>query len=454
MSPIGLLVFRLSPDDFKSYIAETRRSRLGYDEQLLQSDPEIDPFKLQAIIVRGFDADAVAVIKAANDGKETVLNVSYSLEQQMFVVIRKVEDILRVPSEHWRLTPKTRLCGVYNTLIDTFYNVKPQPKPIELLLIPQSAVTRYLAQHEYMRDWKRLQPAPPPPSSPADPLAQARATWHLLSPMQDNYVTQRRDAEWNLVLMRQRESLSFTVPLFLDKIKDGVETILQRTELSADEQAVIADGILPQALELDEVTAFTHISSPTRPATLDVFLHYPFPCNIKILYRLHDPVPAPVLGALPQSFNIRGVETHPQHRLDSWRLLFEMNISQVHKRTRRGMKDVERRMWGLTQADALRVHAALFGAADAADAVGAKVSVLDAMLLVLASVGFHMQLKQANADEGARFADEDRFGYWEGGHWKLGKLEWIAGNLRTVCGVPLKGDTLCMGEVVEDDSDW
>ncbi len=130
-----------------------------------------------------------------------------------------------------------------------------------------------------------------------------------------------------------------------------------------------------------------------------------------------------------------------------------MDISQVPKRTRRGTKDVERRTWGLTRTDALRVHDALFGTA-AADAVGAKVSVLDAVLLVLASVGFHMQLKQADAAEGAGSWDEDRFGYLEGPHWKLGKLEWIAGNLRTVCGVPLKGDKLSTEEVVEDDSDW
>ncbi len=90
-----------------------------------------------------------------------------------------------------------------------------------------------------MRDWKRLEPAQPPPSSLADP--QAQATWHLLSPVQDeywtHYVIQRRDAEWDLALLRQRESLSLTVPPFLDKIKDGVETILKRTDLSADEQA-------------------------------------------------------------------------------------------------------------------------------------------------------------------------------------------------------------------------
>ena len=105
-----------------------------------------------------------------------------------------------------------------------------------------------------MRDWKRLDPAPPPPGSPIDPLAQAQATWHLLSPVQDehwaNYIAQRCDAEWTMAVMNQRESLSLTVMPFLDLVKDGVETILKRTEMSADEQAVVADGILPQALEV------------------------------------------------------------------------------------------------------------------------------------------------------------------------------------------------------------
>ena len=176
-----------------------------------------------------------------------------------------------------------------------------------------------------------------------------------------------------------------------------------------------------------------------------------------------DPLPPPrplPAGVPPEAptFRLRGLETHPQDRVDGWRLLFEMDLSQVPKRTRRGKKDVERRTWGLTSADALRVHDALFGTADAAapaDAVGARVSVLDAVLLVLASVGFHLELRKGSADEGAKnFWDKDRFGYWEGPKWKLGKLEWVGGNLRTVYGVPLKGDKLAMEEVVEDDSDW
>ncbi|KAM5538531.1 hypothetical protein V8D89_007864 [Ganoderma adspersum] len=489
-----LLRFRLSPDDFQAYIAQSRKPRSGYYEQC---GTDIDPSKLQTVAVRGFDPDAVAAIKAANEGKGSVLDATYGLANKMLTVVRQIEDILRIPSEHWRLTSKSRLCET-----DPLYTPKVQPKPVELLLISQSALPRYLSQNDYMSDWKRLEPAPPPPGSPIHPLAQAQATWHLLSPVQDEhwarYAAQRRDAEWNLALMNQRESLSLTVMPFLDKIKDGVETILKRTELSADQQAVVADGILPQALEvwddgsdgvyvsvfpscrdymrahlppnlahtpqypyergtppqLEDVTALTHISSPLRPVTMEVFVHYPCPCNIRILYRLHDPSPAPVPPEA-QTFRIRSRETHPQDKVDGWRLLFEMDLSQIPKRTKRGKKDVERRTWGLTCADALRVHDALFGTADAADAVGAKVSVLDAVLLVLASVGFHMELRKGSADEGAKnFWDEDRFAYWEGPKWKLGKLEWVGGNLRTACGVSLKGDKLAAEEVVEDDSDW
>nr|VWO99777.1 Dynamin-A [Ganoderma boninense] len=487
-SAAGLLAFRLSPDNFKAYIAQSRKCPLGYR---VQSDADIDSAKSQSVIVRGFDPHAVAAIKAANDGPGTVLQATYHLGKEMLTVIWQVEGILHIPSEHWRLALKTRLCGVYDSLTGTLYEVKVQAKPVELLLISQAALPRYLAQHEYMRDWKRLEPAPPPPGNSLDPLAQAQATWHLLSPVQDEhwprYSAHRRNAEWDLALMRQRESLSLTVPPFLDKIKDGVETVLKRTSLSADEQAVVADGILPQALEVwddgsDGVyvcpsftfpvticvltflqTSYMHRGAswmrhptPARrrngpPSTLDVFVHYPSPCNVRILYRLHDPAPTP--SPESQTFRIRSRNTHPQHGVDGWRLLFEMDISQVPKRTRRGGKDVERRTWGLTSADALGVHDALFGTAEAADSVGAKVSVLDAMLLVLAAVGFHMELRKAGADEGARVWDEDRFAYWEGPNWKLGKLEWIGGNLRTVCGAPLRGDKLAKEEVVEDDSD-
>ncbi|PIL29767.1 hypothetical protein GSI_07972 [Ganoderma sinense ZZ0214-1] len=77
-SATALLTFHLSPDNdnFNAYVAESRKSRPGYRGQ---SDAEIDPAKMQSVVVRGFDPDAVAPIKAANDGKDPVLEATYGL---------------------------------------------------------------------------------------------------------------------------------------------------------------------------------------------------------------------------------------------------------------------------------------------------------------------------------------------------------------------------------------
>ncbi|TBU63092.1 hypothetical protein BD310DRAFT_667652 [Dichomitus squalens] len=457
-SGAGLLAFRLSSDQFQAYTAEARVEHYaGYEH----SDGAVSVSRTHSVLVRGFDQNAVAAIKTANGGKADVLKTSYGPGKSMRSVIRQVEDVLLIPCKHWRLVPRTRLCEEHDTLIE-LDRAKQQKKPIEILLIPVTALPLYLSKHEYMRDWKRLQPAPASPSARTDSLAQALTTWHLLSPLQDRnwpcYIAQRREAEWNFARLMQHECLSLTTPPFLDKIKGGVEDILKRAGLSSDEQAVIADGVLPQGLEvwddawdglyLLDVTAFTHISSPTCPASLDVFLHYPSPGNMTILYRIHNPAPPESdhlqTHARSHRFYIRCSDEQPHPGLDGWRLFFEMKISEVPKRTRRGTKDVERRTWGLTRENASALHDALFGSLES------SVTKLDAALLVLASVGFHMRL----APDGPGWKGADGFASDMEGEFKLGKLEWIGANLRTVCGVPLETDKLSMKEIVEDDSDY
>ena len=62
-----LLRFRLSPAEFEAYVAQSRKPRLGYCEQ---SGADIDQSKLQAVVVRGFDPDAV-VASVAGSGPWT-----------------------------------------------------------------------------------------------------------------------------------------------------------------------------------------------------------------------------------------------------------------------------------------------------------------------------------------------------------------------------------------------
>ena len=173
---------------------------------------------------------------------------------------------------------------------------------------------------------------------------------------------------------------------------------------------------------------------------VDVFLHYPARFNCKVLYRIHDPVP-PADERL-KIFHIRSAEK-VQAGQNGWRLLFDVSIDEVRCRRGRGYKDVERDTWSLTAAHAERLRDTLFGT------LADKVPTLQAVLFVLASVGFHMEMR----DPEKKYS-EDGFAYVEGPDWKIGKCGWIGTNLRAACGVPFPGEQAKTKVVVEDDSDY
>ncbi|KAI0649282.1 hypothetical protein C8Q79DRAFT_1007816 [Trametes meyenii] len=443
-----LLSFRVSAKELKEHAAETRKPR-HYEKTTTSANAS----NTQAILVSGFNEDAASAIKASNGGKD-VMNVSYVLGKDMRTIAWQVEDILLVPSKHWRLTPKEQTMLPEDTLSFDYGN-KPTKAPIELLLVPEDALVYYIAEvieksesTEFHPVWRYLPPSPPPADiseqGSGEYLARASAAFNLLSPSLgagwDGYFAQRQDSEWKLARMRYRLSKEDHVESYLGRIKDAVEAILAATKLTENERRVVADGVLPQGLEveddgddgdfLSDVTVFARIYSPCRPTLLDVFLERPDKGAITILYRVHDP--APPAGQWLKIFHIRSVEGPPKVGKSGWRRLFAIK-RETPTRGGKARKTTNSK-WDLSRAEAAQLHDVLFGG-EGHD-VAKKVPIEDAVRLVMASVGFHFELGTGSGDP----KDKDRIGKGEGWVWEIDCEEWIGTQLRATCDAPSQGD--------------
>lgn len=129
---------------------------------------------------------------------------------------------------------------------------------LKSLPIPEDAIVDFLAKHYYMREWKRLKPSRVPPlADRAGALARAQSLFHLLSPPEDQhwaaYIAQRQDAEWTFIRMKARFGcMEMAAENFLDTIKYQTRLVLERTKLTAEEQAAVADGVLPQRVKAED----------------------------------------------------------------------------------------------------------------------------------------------------------------------------------------------------------
>ena len=146
-----LLRFRLSPAEFEAYVAQSRKPRLGYCEQ---SGTDIDPSKLQAVVVRGFDPDAVVAIKAANDGKGSVLDATYGLGKEMVYLtlrLHAVPFVLIITLAHCRLANRGYPAHPFRALgIPAFFmfSLASCPNPFISVLRPSPASAKFTARSQ------------------------------------------------------------------------------------------------------------------------------------------------------------------------------------------------------------------------------------------------------------------------------------------------------------------
>ena len=69
-----LVALRLTPEQYHKSVAQARTPRYPYHSSNID---DIDPSKKQAIVVRGYNADAVEAIKTATGGGADVVNALY-----------------------------------------------------------------------------------------------------------------------------------------------------------------------------------------------------------------------------------------------------------------------------------------------------------------------------------------------------------------------------------------
>ncbi|RDX57567.1 hypothetical protein OH76DRAFT_1493749 [Lentinus brumalis] len=448
-----LLRFRLSRQDFQQQVVRARETRTDTAQR------DARPAKKQAIVIRGYNDDATAAIRIAAGGREEVLKASYILGKEMVTfstligahistIVEQVEDALLIPSKHWRLTSKSAARNPEDTLIRDCGDAI-RSRPVGLLLVPEDAVVDYLSDSKnetMMLEWKRLKPSTPPQASLVDVLAQAQSMFHLLVPSEDKdwgqYMTRRQDAEWSFVRVRERLGcMEMSSENLLDTINYATRSILERTGLTAEEQAAVSDGVLPQGVDAEDdggdcvrwkdVTVLTRTFSPTRPAMIDVHLRYRERGNLDISYRIHNSLSHPTSTAGKDSLDWSG----------DWRSVFHVDVTEIRRKYRHGQRPPKnvhwRSSWGMNETDAKQVRDVLFGP------LGDKVSTLDAVLFLLTTVGFRMNVRTGDDERFRDSVDGDPL-------WEVGDEEWLGRNIRKACGISIADEK---EDEVESDDD-
>ncbi|KAI0360126.1 hypothetical protein OH77DRAFT_1517665 [Trametes cingulata] len=238
-----------------------------------EGNEAINQATVQGVVVRGFNADAVAAIKTSAGGED-------GDTAGVDTVIEEVEDKIMIPREN-----RANIA-------------KPTEKGPELVLIPEDSIVHYLFTNKLLSARK---------DKHALALAHAQATFHLLDPTPgpewDRCPEHRQDAEWTFARMRYREGAGSFV------CKVNISSVLVPTRFAS----LITPSHPPQ---FNDVTAFTRLWSPSRAALVEVFLHYPAQCNLVLLYRIHDLVPSDALLKKPHIHSIEGRPEPGAHLLD------------------------------------------------------------------------------------------------------------------------------------------
>ncbi|KAI0787916.1 hypothetical protein C8Q74DRAFT_1366720 [Fomes fomentarius] len=445
--PSRLLSHRLSPSDFEQYAARSRK-------------PKYDTFGADGpqghtVHVSGFNDDAETAIRACTKGGEDFLEIKCVPGKDVAALAVRIEDLTLIPAKYWRLTSRDVVLCPTDVLGSAYSGLGDVKDIINLIMVPEEAVMDYLLQREKLREWKWLQRGIIERVDSSDYLVFASRVFNLLVPEAssdwDRYVTQRQDSEWLFARLCERLEDNPLTEMIVKKIQCSLRHNMWCSSLSSDELSKLIDGVLPQVVDawdessvhqsLNNVTVYTRVYSAVRPALIDVFLIHPVPGCCRVLYQVHDPAP-PAENRL-KIYHVRDIKDVPQVGR-GWSFLFDIQLDTTLEHRQRRHEKYERTNWGLGPADAQRIHDVLFGSAT--DGVGSKVSLSDAVLFLLGSVGFSVSLKSAEDPW-----SEDGPGQSDYLHWRIdsAKWGWIGAKIRAACGTPLPGDKQLMKSVPE-----
>ncbi|KAJ7636681.1 hypothetical protein FB45DRAFT_742873, partial [Roridomyces roridus] len=225
-------------------------------------------------------------------------------------------------------------------------------------------------------------------------------------------------------------------------IKLAVDKVLERTGFDADAAQAIRDCIVPIGPDVvddggcavREATIFTRIYSPTNPAAIDVYLDYwyrarwtyvEFFCTV--FYRLHRVICTDKLD----SFTPQGPAD-----MNGFRVFFELGLADVSPG--RKWRAIDKRKFGIDEADARVIHEVLFGQPEGDSAPAGMISVKETLSLLLASVGvsFGAAVDPKDADDRDTFSMEPL--RCDG--LSANSARWLGKNIRRVSGEGAEGD--------------
>ncbi|THH31713.1 hypothetical protein EUX98_g2487 [Antrodiella citrinella] len=438
-----------SPDNLEHVFASLRLSEDDFVKY--QRATDIAAFKrptaasMTPIKVVGYGEDASAAIKAANTEGRDYLEVTWGPIDSMLWIMQRLEEQLRIPLKVWRLAgdgmvlPPGLLVGGHSIF---------KKENIELLLIPGNMMAQYMAENQKEHVWKHLTPGT---TDSDDHQEKARATFHLLDPQEsiswEVYYEQRTRADATFKGMLEQYSGEENHPL-LDQIRAGFDDTLTDLDLTTEQQQAIGDGLVPFRFEvLDnwgdvvEADVMTRIYSPTKPSAVDVYFAYhrvthyesaEFDC--RLMYRIHDPIPSTDL-AMPHP------DIAPRPGFHGWRLVFEVGLADLPPGP--AWRPIDQTLWGLQEPELNRIHAALF---DSERDLATGINKVDTLRLLMAAVGIPFSV--ARDEEGQDGQDAPEIGKIE---WELDHEEWIALNIRKVCGIPLERDAQYKPRSLDDE---
>ncbi|KAH8100025.1 hypothetical protein BXZ70DRAFT_200352 [Cristinia sonorae] len=401
------------------------------------------------IKVVGYGEDATAAIKAANPDGKDYIEVQWGPIDSMLWIMQRLEEQLRIPLKVWRLAGDGMvldpglLVGGHSLF---------RKENIELLLVPGNMMADYLSKNQKEHAWKILTPGI---SNSTDPMEKAQATFHLLgvkdSLSWEKYFAQRTRADSTIKGILDQYSGEELDPL-LEQIRTSFSNVVGDTLIPEEQQHVIVDGLVPFRFETEDgwgdvidADVMTRIYSPTKPSSVDVYWAYhhrtrwesvEFDC--RLMYRVHDPVPSSDLG-LPRG------GTAPRVGREGWKLFFELGLADLPPGRR--WKPIDQMEWGLKEADAKRIHEALFDTEERSPLKTVDKVATMRMLLAAAGIPFGV----ARTEDGDDGQDPERIATVR---WELDHDEWIALNIRKACGVSLQRDANYKPRSADDDDDY
>ncbi|EJD38304.1 hypothetical protein AURDEDRAFT_172688 [Auricularia subglabra TFB-10046 SS5] len=423
---MALATRKLSDKAFQKY------ARKKYDNDPL---PDADAFdcwdadKL-TLVLRGFDKDAKAVLRAANGGHDAAaeLEVPWCAMDRVSYIMRRIEEIIRVPVAHWVLASEEGALKADTVACNSLAFLHTSP---ELILVPKTALEVYK---------QSLRP------SSQDSVQKAKTLFSLIEPLASD--TARQWAAYLRWRKKHITQLQKTMSglddedeatrAMLEQIRRGTVGIIASSGLSDEQLASAETAIVPGRLTLEDddgdlrsAKVSTRIYSLRQPGAVDVDLefyqkagYHSVDWSVEVHYCLKERLPNDEIDiSVLRTLISCGLEdTNETGRADRW-------------------NPREDKKFEMSGSDVRAVQRVLFG--------DANFSLVDTVRLMLSAVGMHVNLRVENEGDEKQTEEKIKYDTKNGDAFKwfqsttkysLFDARWLGVQIRRACDAAIPSD--------------